>query len=128
MKPRSGGRNGPSALTARWDGKAWRKRALPKVALPKGMAGYGPVRMTTTAVHAFGPRNVWVTAGFWQYEFQVPGTVLLHVQNGRLVHRRTVPADPGRAARVLDLERIPGTTSLWGAAYQSKPDTSSYTD
>lgn len=162
---------------AHWNGRTWQKRTLPAVVPPTGLAGGGPVTMTTTAVHAFGPRNVWVTAGFRQSDWEVPGTVLLQwngktwrrvlrtpsdmvrdiapdgtgglwiaadrmrleprdccdnyelillgrdlvrIQNGHIVRRRGVPADPGLKTELLDLERIPGTTSLWAAGQQSK--------
>lgn len=93
-----------------WNGRSWRSVSLPRVPFPPGAPGYPDRKYAgESEVLAKGPRDVWVSVGFRQSEWQLPGTVLLH-WNGRQWSRaytsskdtiREIHSDAGKGVWLL---------------------------
>jgi len=96
-----GGRTRWYPLLARWDGQSWHRIAVS-----------GRFILGQTDPVSDGHGGLWLTTG-WD-STGVPPHVI-HFADGKLVPI-SVPRRDGRYVGVLGLAKIPGMTSIWGAA------------
>src|SRR3569833_2201647 len=103
------GWDGTAPVTLRWNGSAWRTRALPAPALDDG------VRETEGDVLAVGPRDAWAT-GILAKDGLAPGPVLWH-WSGRRWRLVTVDAPQDSLARLAS----DGEGGLWIVSSGPRP-------